>query len=166
MKRIALHFPKTWKAALYGCLLLSWLTGAGWYSLHRWVRIEGEFGEEHSPWEQTLLKVHGAAAMIMMIYFGYLLASHVPTGWRSRRNRTAGIALLGALGFMIVTAYGLYYAGGESFREYLSLAHLIVGLSLPLLIGWHVWVGHSTSRTRKTDTKNRLTLPSSPSTGR
>src|SRR5262245_61474465 len=117
MKRIALRFPKIWKAALYLLLATSWFTGTAWFSLHRWVRIQGDFGEEHSPWEPTLIKIHGACAMLVMVYFGYLLASHVPIGLRSRRNRGLGLTLVFGLGFMIVTAYGLYYIGGEDFRE-------------------------------------------------
>jgi RsiW-degrading membrane proteinase PrsW (M82 family) len=121
------------------CLSLSWATGTGWYALHRWVRIAGDFGDEHSPWERTLLQVHGASAMLMMVYYGYILATHVHAGWRSRRNRLSGLILLSALAFMIVSAYGLYYIGGEDLRAVVSLAHLIVGFSLPLVIGVHVW---------------------------
>jgi hypothetical protein len=142
VKRIALHFPRLWKAALYAVLATSWLTGTTWFALHRWVRIEGDFGEEHSPWEAMLLKVHGASAMLVMVYFGYLLATHVPVGLRSKRNRLLGLTLVYAIGFMIVTAYGLYYLGGEGFRSIVSWAHTVVGFSLPLMLGLHVALGH------------------------
>lgn len=142
MKRIALHFPRLWKAALYAVIATSWLTGSYWFYLHRWVRIEGEFGEEHSPWEPTLLKVHGASAMLIMVFYGYLLGTHIPTGLRSRRNKLLGLTLVYAIGFMIVTAYGLYYIGGEEFRSVVSWAHLGVGFLLPFVLGLHVAVGH------------------------
>ncbi len=142
MKRIALHFPRLWKAALYALIATSWLTGSIWFYLHRWVRIEGDFGEEHSTWEPALLKIHGASAMLITIYFGYLLASHIPTGLRSKRNRVMGWALLVSVAFLIVTSYGLYYIGGEQFRNVVSWAHLSVGLALPIVLGLHVAVGH------------------------
>lgn len=142
MKRIALHFPRVWKAALYAVILTSWLTGSLWFYLHRWVLIEGEFGEEHSAWEPVLLKIHGASAMLMTIYFGYLLASHVPTGLRSRRNQLLGWLLLGSVALLIATSYGLYYIGGESFRSVVSWSHLSIGLCLPLVLGMHIAVGH------------------------
>lgn len=145
MKRIALRFPRPFKLALWGAFCLSWITGVSWFVLHRWFRVEGEFGEEHSAWEPLLMKIHGGAAMLMMIYFGYLLASHVPVGLRSRRNRALGLALLSALGFMIVTAYGLYYIGGEGFHSVISWAHLGVGFCLPFLLALHIVAGHKGS---------------------
>jgi|SRR5436190_11493762 len=155
MKRIALHFPRIWKAALYAVLATSWLTGTTWFTLHRWVRIEGDFGEEHSAWEPVLIKIHGASAMLVMVYFGYLLATHVPVGLRSRRNRALGLTLVYAIGFMIVTSYGLYYLGSEGIREVVSWAHTAVGFCLPLVLGLHVAIGH---RSKPANTKP-LALP-------
>lgn len=148
MKRIALHFPRLAKAALYLAFVTSWLTGTAWFTLHQWVRIEGEFGEEHSAWEPLLIKIHGGSAMFMMVFYGYLLASHVPTGLRSKRNRFLGLTLTYGIAFMILTAYGLYYIGGESFRTLVSWAHLTVGFLLPLVLALHVWSGHRTGMVR------------------
>ena len=146
MKRIALHFPRLWKAALYAVLAMSWLTGTTWFVLHQWVRIEGDFGEEHSAWEPVLIRVHGASAMLMMVFYGYLLASHVPTGLRSKRNRVLGLALVFSIGFLIFTAYGLYYLGGEQFRNVVSWAHASVGFALPFVLALHVVLGHQHRR--------------------
>ncbi|MEY4485242.1 MAG: hypothetical protein RL693_2694 [Verrucomicrobiota bacterium] len=142
MNRIALHFPSIAKAALYLAFLTSWLSGTVWFSLHQWVRIEGEFGEEHSTWEPMLIEIHGGSAMVMMVFYGYLLASHIPTGLRSKRNRFLGLTLTYGIAFMIFTAYGLYYIGGESFRSLVSWAHLSVGFCLPLVLALHIWCGH------------------------
>ena len=157
-KRIALHFPRLWKAFLYLLVTTNWGTGVAWFSLHRWYRVQGEFGEEFSPWEPRLLRIHGGSAMLMMIYFGYLLASHVPVGIRSRRNRILGITLLSVVGFLILTAYGLYYSWGEEFKEWVSWAHLIAGLSLPVVLFLHIWTGHTSGvekagKTRKASAK-------------
>ncbi|WP_051946218.1 hypothetical protein [Verrucomicrobium sp. BvORR106] len=142
MKRIALHFPKVWKAALYLFFALSWLSGTGWFALHRWVTVEGEFGPQPSSWEGPLLKLHGGAAMMMMVYYGYLLASHIPVGFRSGRSRVTGLFLAISLGFMIVTAYGLYYIGDEDVRGVIAWAHLCTGVLIPLVLIIHVWLGH------------------------
>lgn len=146
MKRIALHFPKIAKALLYLAFVTSWLTGTVWFSLHQWVHIEGEFGESHSTWGPFLIKIHGGSAMLMMVFYGYLLASHVPAGRRSKRNRALGLALTCGIAFMILTAYGLYYIGGETFRSIVSWAHLLVGFCLPFVLALHVWSGHRSSR--------------------
>ncbi|MGC3992220.1 MAG: hypothetical protein QM796_21500 [Chthoniobacteraceae bacterium] len=154
MKRIALHFPRLWKALLYLAFTLSWVTGSLWFYLHRWVRIQGDFGDEPSPWEHTLRQIHGGAAMLMMVFFGYLLASHVPAGLRSQRNRLFGLILVYALAFMIVTAYGLYYIGGDSFREIVSWAHLITGFALPLILILHIWSGHRSAPAKESKLRN------------
>ncbi len=157
MKRIALHFPRLWKAALYLLLATSWASGVAWFSLHRWIRVEGEFGEEHSAWEPLLLKIHGASAMLVMVYFGYVLATHVSVGLRARRNRGLGLALMYALAFMIVTSYGLYYIGNESLRSIVSWAHLATGFLLPLVLMLHVLLGHRSAHRHTTES---LALPS------
>lgn len=142
MSRVALRFPRKAKAFLYGNVLLSFCTGITWFILHRWGQVEGEFGPEKSPLEPWLIRVHGASAFIVMMGFGYLLASHVHVGWRSRRNRFMGISLTGTVTMLIVSGYLLYYSAGEDFRNAVSWVHLALGLSLPLTLGAHVWQGH------------------------
>lgn len=142
MSRIALHFPRIAKAALYGNLLLSLGSGTLWYALHHWFQIEGEFGPEKHPLEPWLIKLHGLSAFFAMIGFGYLLATHVHVGWRSKRNRWLGIAVLSSIALLIITGYLLYYAGGESFRSAVALTHLVLGLSFPVTLALHVLKAH------------------------
>ena len=142
MSRIALRFPRKAKAVLYANVLLSFCTGTAWFALHRWGQVEGDFGPEKSPWEPWLIKVHGASAFIVMMGFGYLLASHIHVGWRSKRNRFMGVSLNGTVALLILSGYLLYYSAGEDFRQAVSWAHLALGLSLPVTLGVHVWQGH------------------------
>jgi hypothetical protein len=142
MSRIALYFPRWAKAMLYGNLLLSFSTGTVWFALHRWAQVDGEFGPEKHPLEPWLIKLHGASAFLVLIGFGYLLASHVQIGWRSKRNRKLGLALISTLVMIIITGYLLYYASGDGFREAVSWTHLALGLSLPVTLILHVWRGH------------------------
>jgi hypothetical protein len=142
MRRVALHFPRWAKGVLYGNLLLSLSTGVTWFSLHQWFQIEGEFGPEKHPLEPLLIEVHGASAFAFMIAFGYLLASHVPVAHRAKRNRPLGYTLVAIISTLIITGYGLYYAGSEALRSGISLLHLAVGLSFPLVLALHIWRGH------------------------
>jgi hypothetical protein len=87
----------------------SWITGTVWFALHRWVRVASEFGDEHSGWEPGPLKIHGGLAMMAMIFFGYLLATHITVGWRSRRNRIVGLTLVSVIFFQIFTGYGTLF---------------------------------------------------------
>lgn len=141
MSRVALHFPRRAKALLYGNLLLSLASGTSWFALHRWYRAEGEFGPEPSKLEPWLMKVHGASAFLAMIGFGYLLASHVHVGWRSRRNRAFGMSLVFLIAALAISGYLLYYSAGEVFRETVSWTHLALGLAFPGVLAGHVVAG-------------------------
>ncbi|HMJ05834.1 MAG TPA: hypothetical protein VK474_06215 [Chthoniobacterales bacterium] len=120
-------------------------TGAVWAFLHFLALPPNDFGSA-SPAESWVLKAHGAAAMATLLLVGTLLPMHVKFAWRARRNLRSGLTLLGIFGFLILTGYGLYYAGGEELRAWTSQAHLWVGLALPLFLGGHVWWGKRTRR--------------------
>jgi RsiW-degrading membrane proteinase PrsW (M82 family) len=141
MARINLKIPWRYRGLLFGFIALSWLTGVTFFVMNRWITVEGEFGPEKHPAQAIFLKVHGAAAFTMMVSYGYLLATHVPAGLRSRRQRMIGLTLVAAQGFMILTAYGLYYISGEQFREWVSYAHASVGFVFPALLAWHILSG-------------------------
>jgi len=104
------------------------------------VWVEGEFGLQKHPWQYNVLRVHGAAAFMMMIAYGFLLGSHVPSGWKQKRQRKTGLLLVFAQGFIIVSAYILYYAGDE-FRSVVSWAHASTGFVFPLLLAMHIRSG-------------------------
>ena len=94
-----------------------------------------------SPVESWMLKAHGAAAMATLILLGSLVPMHMKFAWRAGRNLRSGLTLASVFGFLVLTGYGLYYAGGERLRAWTSVAHLWVGLALPVLLGLHVWRG-------------------------
>ena len=93
------------------------------------------------------MKIHGAAAMAVLILVGMLLNEHVRLAWRARRNRANGSIFLSAFAFLIITGYGLYYAGGERLRAWTSWVHLATGLALPILLLIHILLGRRTRPT-------------------
>jgi hypothetical protein len=141
MARVTLKIPWRYRTWLFAFILLSWITGVTFFILNRWVEIEGEFGPEKHPAQAIFLKVHGASAFLMMISYGYLLATHIPAGYKSKRQRFLGLCLVGAQGFLILTAYGLYYVGGENFHSVIGYAHASVGFIFPFLLATHVITG-------------------------
>jgi len=145
MKRIGLHFPRLFKILLWGILLTSFFTGLTWFYLHRWGLVRGEFGEEPNAWEPFLMKVHGAMATLMSVFFGYLLGTHLTIAWRAKRNRVLGATVIGLISSMIVTGYALYYCGDEGLRSITSWSHVIIGISLPITLLAHIWAGHKRS---------------------
>ncbi len=126
---------------LYTITALSWLTGVLFFVLSRWFMVEGEFGPEKHPWQFPTLMAHGGSAFLMMISYGALLISHVPSSWKLNRLRYLGIALISVVGLQIITAYLLYYLGNEAIREIVVWCHLAAGFSLPFVLGAHVLIG-------------------------
>jgi hypothetical protein len=134
---------------LYGVLALLFFSGAAWAYLNHLVSSPGDFEMSAKAWA---MKIHVAAGMAILVLVGMFLAGHVRFAWRARRNRGNGSLFLGGLGILTATGYGLYYAGGESFRVWTSWIHLGVGLALPLLLLLHVWLG---KRTRSAQLQKR-----------
>ena len=141
MARVTLKIPWRYRTLLFLAILLSWVTGVAFFSLNEWVEIEGKFGPEKHPAQAIFLKIHGASAFLMMIGYGYMLATHIPAGYRSKRQRILGLSLVAAQAFLIVTAYGLYYVGGAEFHALIGYAHAAVGFSFPFVLGVHIVTG-------------------------
>ena len=126
---------------LYGVLALLFLSGTAWAYWNYLVASPADLEMSAKTWA---MKVHGAAAMAILVLVGMLLTSHVRFARRARRNRGNGSLLLGAFGILTITGYGLYYAGAERLRAWTSWIHLGVGLALPVLLILHLWFGKRT----------------------
>src|SRR5262249_32906713 len=93
-----------------------------------------------------VLLLHGAAAMLMLVLLGTLLPFHTVISWRRRENRGMGTVMLAVNAILVVTAFGLYYAGSDTLRRWTSDVHIVVGLSVPLLLAAHVLTGRAAAR--------------------
>lgn len=147
------------RRALYIVSALTWLSGVLWLYLRHFGQTPGEFGPQPSPAQAPCLKIHGAAAMAFLIVLGSLLPSHVPVGWRHKRQRPSGGLLLAGCAVLVATGWGLYYVGQDQWREGTSVVHSVVGFGLPILIALHVWLGQRKTSLRAqpsgNDPKNR-----------
>jgi MFS family permease len=128
---------------LYAVLALLFLSGVAWAYWNYLAASPGDFEMSAKAWA---MKIHGAAAMAVLVLIGMLLNEHVRLAWRARRNRANGSVFLGAFAFLTITGYGLYYAGGERLRAWTSWIHLLAGLALPILLLIHVLLGRRTRR--------------------
>lgn len=127
-----------WLYAIGGLLLVS---GLGWLVAHYFLVTAGEFGEAHHVSEHWWLRIHGAAAMGFLVIFGALLPAHVLRAWHSGNNRRTGVLMLIVIALSGITAYGLYYAGSDALRAWLSTIHWITGFAATTGLVVHVWVG-------------------------
>jgi hypothetical protein len=126
---------------LYFVVALLFLSGVAWTYWNYFVASRDDSEMAAKAWA---MKIHGGAAMAILVLIGMLLTEHVRVAWRARRNRGNGSLFLSALSVLTITGYGLYYAGGESLRAWASWVHLGLGLALPLLLIFHVWLGRRT----------------------
>jgi hypothetical protein len=129
---------------LYGVLALLFFSGAAWACWNDLVPFPGDFETSAKAWA---MKIHGAAAMAILVLLGMLLTGHVRFAWRAGRNRGSGSLFLGMFALLTVTGYGLYYAGDERLRSWASFIHLGIGLALPVFLILHIWLGRRTRPT-------------------
>jgi cbb3-type cytochrome oxidase subunit 3 len=137
---------------LYAVLALLFLSGVAW-AYWNYLRSPGDFETSAKSWA---MKIHGAAAMAILVVIGMLLSGHVRFAWRARRNRANGSIFLSAFAVLTITGYGLYYAGGESLRAWTSWIHLAVGLALPILLLIHIFLGRRTRPTFQSSMRSRF----------
>jgi cytochrome bd-type quinol oxidase subunit 2 len=145
LKRLQRYF-------LYAVLTLLFLSGVAW-AYWNYLRSPGDFETSAKAWT---MKIHGAAAMAILVLVGMLLTSHVRFAWRARRNRANGSIFLSAFAVLTITGYGLYYAGGERLRAWTSWIHLSVGLVLPILLLIHIFLGRRTRPSGQLRTESRF----------
>jgi hypothetical protein len=134
-----LRLDPRFRWALYAAFGALFLTGAAWLVADQMK--EGAHGELWQGTASYLLMIHGGAAMLMLTLFGALVPSHIARCWRAGKNRVTGIAMVTFNSILIVTAFGLYYAGSEVLRPWMSRVHIGVGLAIPILIGAHIMLG-------------------------
>ena len=146
LKRLQRYF-------LYAVLALLFLSGVAWTYWTYLAASPGDFETTAKAWG---MKIHGAAAMAVLVLTGMLINGHLRFAWRARRNRANGAVFLSVFAVLTVTGYGLYYAGGEMLREWTSWIHLVVGLALPILLLIHIFLGRRTRASGQFRTRSRL----------
>ena len=129
-----------YRGGLYAAFALLFVTGTAWLLADQ-LKDVPKIGESWQTAGSYLLMLHGGAAMATLLLLGALFPLHIQRGWRGRRNRLAGLAMLTCNLILILTAFGLYYAGSELLRPWVSEIHTALGLSLPPIWACHVVAG-------------------------
>ena len=131
-----------YRAALYAVFAVLTISGAVWL-IADWRKdpLNPDLWQDIAP---RMLMLHGGTAMVALMLLGALLPLHVRRAWRSGRNRLTGPIMIAVNAALIATAFGLYYAGSETLRPWISDLHIVVGFVLPLALLVHVWLGRRT----------------------
>lgn len=128
--------------AVYGAFATLLATGIVWLAADG-LKDTAD-GELWQALAASMLMLHGGAAMVTLLLLGALMPLHVQRGWRARRNRIAGAAMVAFNGILIATAFGLYYFGAETLRPWTNDLHIAAGFALPVLLAAHVVLGRRT----------------------
>ncbi len=124
---------------VYSVFAVLFATGIGWIVADRLK--DPESGEFWQGFAANMLMVHGGAAMIALVMVGSLLPNHIIRAWRAKRNRIAGIGMLGINLILTATAFGLYYLGSETLRPWISDVHIAFGILIPAAFALHIFIG-------------------------
>jgi hypothetical protein len=111
-----------------------WLSGAVWIWL-QWK--ESDSGLAAPAGARACMEIHGAAAMLFLILFGWLWKGHMGPGWSQKVRRASGLALASTAGLLAATAWCLYYLP-EGPRDWASRIHAALGLASILPLAWHL----------------------------
>lgn len=141
MAKITFKIPQKIQKLLFTLVGTSWFTGILFFVLKTWFIVEGEFGPEKHPWQFPTLMIHAASAFLIMILYGALLITHVPSSWKLNRMRVLGISLITVVAFQIISAYLLYYLANEQIRDIVEYLHLGAGFTLPFILTAHIIIG-------------------------
>jgi hypothetical protein len=143
MPRSSLRLPFGLRLWLWGALGGLFVTGVLWLTLQSGMHPENDPGTTGQVAQSWLLRLHGLAAFIALMVFGAVYVRHVKPAWQTKRNPGSGAMMVGGLGLLTFTGYGLYYFGGETLRVWTSYLHNGLGLALPALMVAHILRGRS-----------------------
>lgn len=125
--------------SLYGLFAVLFISGCVWLITDRLK--DAPDGELWQAIAANLLMVHGGVATATLIAIGALFPVHIARAWRAGRNRIMGSIMVIFNAILIITSFGLYYAGSEALRPWISDIHIAAGVCLPGLFVIHIFSG-------------------------
>jgi hypothetical protein len=129
------RLPVWQRLGLLGAVGAVWVTGVVWWGARSFGRREGPFGLENHWGEFPARAAHGFAALLFLLAVGSLIPFHFRAGWLTGTKRPSSLFLVTVSLVLVLTGWGLYYAGGDVFRQGLSWTHTLLGvLILPLFL--------------------------------
>ncbi|KJV35690.1 hypothetical protein [Luteibacter yeojuensis] len=121
-------------------------TGAAWLACHYFLQTMGPFGPRPSPWEPWWLRIHAAFGFMALWTFGMVWSAHIANGWAAGHRRWSGGFAFAVIAGLVITGYLTYYLIDDTWHEWVSLIHWVVGLALPVVVVTHVMRGRKARR--------------------
>ena len=127
-----------YKNIFFIILATSWCSGLSFFILDNLFTITGEFGPEKHPWQYPIIKIHSAAAFLMMISYGFFLGAHAKKNWKLNPKLISGI-IVSIMPFLLaISGYLLYYIASDLSRSIIGYIHFAIGFTLPLILVIHI----------------------------
>lgn len=135
-----MKFTSRFKKIFYLFFSSLFLTGSVWWYFDRFVRVRGQFGEDHHPIQEILIRVHGTIAYFTLLIIGYLIHSHVRPGLLSTKKRslkTGWILIVTTTVLILSSAMDLFGPEG-GLHSALTQMHRYLGVGFPLILAVHL----------------------------
>jgi hypothetical protein len=144
-----LGVPHTRRRLLYAAFALAFASGVAWLVFHYWLQQPGEFGPEPHALEIWWLRLHGAAAFVLLWFAGILWGTHARPALKHEADwKRSGLGVLGVLLALAASGYLLYYLVDDTWRDIARIVHWSLGLALAIPLGIHI-VGVRRARRRQ-----------------
>jgi hypothetical protein len=118
------------RTAVYLVIGGVWLSGCLWLVLDQFFAVAGPFGATPHPWQPTLLKFHGIAAVFALYLLGWVTARHVARWWPGGLRRLSGATLASCLGLLMVSGFALFFVSDDGGQRICALAHDGLGVAV------------------------------------
>lgn len=128
----------SYKNIFFIILATSWCSGVTFFILDNLFEITGEFGVEKHPFQYPLIKIHSAAAFLMMISYGYFLGAHARVNWKMKPRLISGVIVAIMPFLLAISGYLLYYIASDISRKIIGYFHFAIGFILPLILIIHI----------------------------
>lgn len=139
LKGLGIKLHPIQKICTYVGLLAVAASGVWWSYLHD-LMASTAYDLMHS-----LLVIHGAFAFVSMLLIGALIPQHIRMAWNAKRNRISGGTMTAITLIIVVTGFGLYYAG-EDYRDLVKWVHLVLGLISVAALLLHILLGRRSAK--------------------
>ena len=128
---------------LYSAFALSVGSGVTWAIIWHFFREDAEMAQ---PVENTLLKLHLAGAMILLVAVGAALPKHASKSWAAKLNRPASALFVGSILGAAITGYGILAFFWET--RVMHFTHIAFGVTMTVMLPIHILVGRYLEKKR------------------
>jgi cation transport ATPase len=121
---------------LYSAFAITVGSGSTWAILWHFFRKEIDMA---MPIENTLLKIHLAGALSLLVASGAALPKHASKSWDAKINRPASTLFLLSILGAVATGYGILAFVWET--QWMHFTHIALGITMTVLLPTHILIG-------------------------